>query len=444
MKRKLAIKLLLVFTMMFGICFATKEPVIAKEYPNIQKLKEFIKNNGYKLKTYDESDNYIGDYYQVQEGNVTFCYYEYSYYEDIIIRSHVVINNDISLDIPFSLYGMPDINRFIIRKYTGGYNIKFAAHAMPSIDMHNFKINDNISFDYDGYDSEFKGIDLAAHFKNSLKDWHDLLLEKVGFGIDTIGFDNIFAEMANDQDKVKNFISRNYNLCLNRPADKSGLNYWVNELNSGRQTAAQVVEGFFFSKEMNNMKLSDSQFIDRCYRVMLDRAADNSGKSYWINKLSTGMSRKVVLKGFVGSKEFTNVCKTYNVTKGDIALTEARDLNEGITGFVSRCYSKVLGRKHDVNGLNFWCSSISGSQNKRQAALDAATDGFFHSKEFSDKKCSDKEFIKICYRAFLDREAEASGLNYWLNELSRIGRDGVLKGFADSNEFNNIMTKYGL
>ena len=43
MKRKLTIKLLLVFTMMFGICFAAKEPVIAKEYPNIQKLKEFIK-----------------------------------------------------------------------------------------------------------------------------------------------------------------------------------------------------------------------------------------------------------------------------------------------------------------------------------------------------------------------------------------------------------------
>ena len=85
------------------------------------------------------------------------------------------------------------------------------------------------------------------------------------------------------------------------------------------------------------------------------------------------------------------------------------------------------------------------AKNTKEEALKTASDGFFNSTEFLNKKTNQTEFVKICYRTFLDREAEAGGLNYWLNKLkSGMTRNEVLKGFAYSTEFSNIMASYGI
>lgn len=34
------------------------------------------------------------------------------------------------------------------------------------------------------------------------------------------------------------------------------------------------------------------------------------------------------------------------------------DQNRGITGFVVRCYEKILEREFDVQGLNGWCTGL--------------------------------------------------------------------------------------
>jgi len=40
---------------------------------------------------------------------------------------------------------------------------------------------------------------------------------------------------------------------------------------------------------------------------MFDRQADDSGKADWLAKLSNGMSREYVYRGFANSQEFANV-----------------------------------------------------------------------------------------------------------------------------------------
>ena len=247
------------------------------------------------------------------------------------------------------------------------------------------------------------------------------------------------------EDSVTAFVKRLYKLCFNREADAGGLNGWVTKLKNGTSTAANVVQAFFTSKEMQNLKLSNGDFVERCYLVMMGRASDAGGKKGWVEKLDAGMSVNYVLRGFVASREFANICREYGIVQGTITCPENRDQNQGITAFVSRCYSEVLGRKADTGGLNNWCGKILNAADKKQEAINTASNGFFHSPEYLNKNTSNDQYVRTLYRTFLGREADTGGYNNWMAKLnSGTSRDSVMNGFAYSAEFANIMAKYGI
>ncbi|MBR4446143.1 MAG: DUF4214 domain-containing protein, partial [Solobacterium sp.] len=248
-----------------------------------------------------------------------------------------------------------------------------------------------------------------------------------------------------EKDPIVAFVTRLYELCLNRKPDEGGLNNWVNQLKSGKKTAAQVVQGFFNSTEMKNLQLSDEEWIERCYLVMMDRNSDAGGKKNWLDKREAGVSNNYILKGFVESREFAKICSDFGITPGTINLTEARDKNLGITKFVSRCYSEVLGRKADTGGLNNWCGKILAAKNKKQEAINTASNGFFHSPEFIKKNTTNEQYVTILYKTFLGREPDTGGFNNWVNKLkSGTSRDTVMMGFTNSKEFAKIMESYGI
>ena len=231
-----------------------------------------------------------------------------------------------------------------------------------------------------------------------------------------------YGEWVKVGDPVGSFVERLYKLCLNRNAETERLNYYEEELKSGRLTAANMVNNFFSSPEFVKAKHSNSELIRRAYLATLDRQGDKGGIAYYADKLENGVSNKHVLKGFVESPEFTNICKDYGVVRGSLELEEPRDLNYGVTSFVSRLYANVLGR-----------------------AITIASRNFFNSPEFLNKNTDDPKFIRICYRTFLGREAESNGLKYYMDQLnSGVSRDTVLQGFANSPEFANIMASYGI
>ena len=249
----------------------------------------------------------------------------------------------------------------------------------------------------------------------------------------------------NADDKTTEFVRRLYRLCFNREADAGGLNNWVTALRNGSKTAAQVVQGFFLSAEMDRLGLSNSEFIERCYLVMMDRAGDAGGKAKWLETMAAGVSGNYILKGFVHSSEFTKICEDYGILRGSIALTEARDKNLGITKFVSRCYSEVLGRRADSAGLNTWCGKILNAADKKQAAIRTASAGFFHSAQYLKKNTSNSAYVKTLYRTFFGRDADEAGFDYWIGRLySGTSRDTVLMGFANSSEFAGILAGYGI
>jgi len=114
---------------------------------------------------------------------------------------------------------------------------------------------------------------------------------------------------------------------------------------------------------------------------------------------------------------------------------------EQLQGFVTRFYVQCLERQPDAGGLDQWVGRLL---NGSQTGADVV-EGFVFSEEFKAKNHSNEEFVKILYRAFFDREPDASGYSLWLGKLSSgTSREAVLNGFLESQEFANLCNSYGI
>jgi uncharacterized protein YkwD len=124
---------------------------------------------------------------------------------------------------------------------------------------------------------------------------------------------------ADTQSGVSAFVTRFYSTCLNRMPDAGGLSSWVNGLQSGRVTGAQVANGFIFSDELLSQNLSDEKFLNIMYSAFFNRQPDSGGFINWMNVMANGASRHYVLAGFVNSLEFNILCDAYGINPGSIA-----------------------------------------------------------------------------------------------------------------------------
>jgi hypothetical protein len=103
--------------------------------------------------------------------------------------------------------------------------------------------------------------------------------------------------------------------------------------------------------------------------------------------------------------------------------------------FAIRLYQKVLGREPEPGGVVGWVQQLDRDRSVVPTVL-----AFFHSEEFLNRNTSNEEFLRICYRTFLDREPDAAGFAAFLTELraDRLTRDNLLDIFIDSDEFATL------
>lgn len=237
------------------------------------------------------------------------------------------------------------------------------------------------------------------------------------------------------------FVELLYQNALGRDAAQSEISHWVQELDAGK-TGADVAYGFLFSKEFQDKNYNNGDYVEHLYLSLLGRSSDVNGKQNWIAYLENGASRKYVFRQFIISNEFQDLCNTCGIKKGDVSLIESRDQNYNVTRFVTRNYKQFLGRSYDENGLNNWTNVI----NKRAQTMQQVAYGFVFSDECVNKNLSNREFVKMLYRGCLDREGEVAGVNNWTKQLDSgaMNRIDVFWGFANSQEFSNLVQSYGL
>src|SRR5262249_57803766 len=105
-----------------------------------------------------------------------------------------------------------------------------------------------------------------------------------------------------------------------------GLQDWAALLQAGG-TRLQVVQGVWASPEHRGRE------VDQFYATYLHRAADASGRTFWVNALVGGMSEADVAAGFLASAEY-------------------RQAHASPTAYLFGLYADVLGPAPDPHGLD--------------------------------------------------------------------------------------------
>ena len=239
----------------------------------------------------------------------------------------------------------------------------------------------------------------------------------------------------------EDLIERLYVVALGRESDPEGKAFWANEVKTGIRTGGDCAKEFLISPEFLEKNMSTEDFVEVLYKTFFDRASEPEGKAYWVDKLDTKSLDKVeVIKCFVNSTEWCNICARYGVKPGN-TTAYATEPSANAIEFASRLYTKCLGREAEEEGLKFWSLSLT---NLEITGTKAAYQ-FFTSAEFVGFKTSDEEYIERLYETFMGRASDADGMAFWLKELEDgKTRDDVLYGFADSKEFTEICNTYGI
>lgn len=246
---------------------------------------------------------------------------------------------------------------------------------------------------------------------------------------------------AGYSDPVKDFVARLYEYILQRRPDGDGLNAWTDVLKSGREQGAKVAQGFIESPEFQSRRMDDTTYLTILYKTFLNRKPDAAGLKAWQAVLDSGLSRMHVFRGFAESKEFTEICQRYGIQRGYAILNAPMDQNEGVTKFVVRCYRLCLGREADEDGLNAWCNALlTGRDTAKEVAY-----GFFFSQEFERRNIYGEDYVRLLYNVLMEREPDLNGLDYWNTSLMETkSREYVFNSIADSQEFRDICARYGI
>lgn len=112
-----------------------------------------------------------------------------------------------------------------------------------------------------------------------------------------------------------------------------------------------------------------------------------------------------------------------------------------VDDFVERCYTVTLDRGSDPDGFADWKGQLL---NGKAVGVHVAY-GFLFSEEYTTKNKSNEDYVKDLYMLFMGREPDEAGFNDWVGQLNDgKSRVEVYAGFANSQEFYNICSDYGI
>ncbi|MBQ5335961.1 MAG: DUF4214 domain-containing protein [Oscillospiraceae bacterium] len=214
-------------------------------------------------------------------------------------------------------------------------------------------------------------------------------------------------------------------------------NELMNRLLAHETTASEAVINFFSKKNYDDNEEGHKQFIaDLCKYVYLNDGEFEREYPAKAPFFEFGMSKEYFLMRFVESDIFRDFCTSEGIDRGSIPITENRDKNPQVTGYIQRIYNKVLGRRADADGLNSWTGEMN---NNGKTAADVLA-GFLNSDEFKKKNTSNEDYVTILFRMCRDRDPEEEELKSFVEATLAKGhtREAVLKKFVRSDEF----TKY--
>ncbi|HVX13124.1 MAG TPA: DUF4214 domain-containing protein [Pirellulales bacterium] len=204
------------------------------------------------------------------------------------------------------------------------------------------------------------------------------------------------------------WITNLYEQILGRGPSATELANWVNQVQSGTFTPAQVAQIFVTSNEYR------ADQINQLYEEYLGRAADASGTAWWTSVWNANGGPEEVQAGIIGSAEFyANAGKQYPSLSPDAA-------------WVTALYQHLLNRDVDPSGLAYWVNYIQ--TNSRQSVVL----GFVTSDEYR------LDLINDWFQTYLGRSADTASSQALLQQMQNgLTQDQLLTMIVGSQEYIN-------
>lgn len=224
---------------------------------------------------------------------------------------------------------------------------------------------------------------------------------------------------------AQTFVSRIYQEGLGRAPDPDELESWTGFLTIQCNTMGfgVLADNVFDSAELwTSRPLTPGTLVTILYRAFLGRDPEPVGLAYWGTQVRLEGPRLAV-QGFLPSAEFHS-------------WLPDRSNQAAVTQVVTRFYTELLGRNPDPDGLAYWVNHVAVTHDTVGPAV-----AFLTSAEFENRAVPLQRYIMVLYRAFLGRDPDREGLEFWVERLRADLHAIIHRAFISSEEFQRFVTE---
>ncbi|OWV57398.1 hypothetical protein CDZ98_15475 [Mameliella alba] len=229
-------------------------------------------------------------------------------------------------------------------------------------------------------------------------------------------------------------VYRLYDSVFDREPGVNGHQGWLARLSSGEQTLQHVAAAFVASPEFQRTygNTTDAAFVTLLYMNVLNRAPTTEDLDYWVDRLSTDLTRERVLLLFSEGPEHR--------AKTAVALHDFEDTRDITTWAddVYRLYRTIFDREPEPGGFEGWVRALASGS----TSLPDVIENFMNSPEFQAtySDTTNDAFVTLLYNNVLKRNPDPGGLAGWVEALDNgMERATLVRFFMESPEFVSNM-----
>jgi hypothetical protein len=229
-----------------------------------------------------------------------------------------------------------------------------------------------------------------------------------GFGGTDLGtvtvnvVDPVLPGCAPDDSKDARYVCRVYLDLLGRAADPSGKAFWLRKLSAGDDRVV-IIRKYQGTPEYRR------RVVDDVYRTFLGRNPDKGGQTYWAEKIRQGANPDQIRAQVIGSNEY---------------YTKAGSSPQS---FAAALYQQVTRRAATPAEISVVVSQLNAGKSRvsAAAAVLATRDG-------------DIATVKLIYERYLRRTPPSAEITYWVDKLQAGTTElRVVLLTVSSNEYYN-------
>lgn len=206
------------------------------------------------------------------------------------------------------------------------------------------------------------------------------------------------------ENRTADFIDRVFLNLTGAKASSEEFDFWYRNLDSGRTTAASMID-------MEVGKLLESQpdaefsiLLDQISMLMTDHPMDEGQKETYSRYLSHGVSVRRVIADLAATTDYFSVCYDYQLSPDGITDLEVRDQDPSVTMYVYELLAQiVLRREVTASDCNEWCVRFQNDRSIAETTNEALRTGAL-AKKADGTEMSEEEILELIYPVLTGQE----------------------------------------